>query len=71
MDACFESRSFDELASLAHWLKGAAGTVGFDVFTEPAKTLEQLAKERKENDIDAALETLRDLAERIDMETLK
>jgi len=32
-----------ELANLAHWLKGAAGTVGFDVFTHPASQLETAA----------------------------
>ncbi len=40
----WESGNFAELAELAHWLKGAAGTVGFHDFTEPAKRLESLAK---------------------------
>ena len=35
-----------ELAQLAHWLKGSAGTVGFQDFTKPALTLEQLARPR-------------------------
>jgi signal transduction histidine kinase/CheY-like chemotaxis protein/HPt (histidine-containing phosphotransfer) domain-containing protein len=29
-----------EVARLAHWLAGAAGTVGYDAFTEPARELE-------------------------------
>ncbi len=33
-----------KLADLAHWLKGAGGTVGFDAFTEPAVGLEKLAR---------------------------
>jgi len=32
------------VAELAHWLKGAGGTIGFDVFTEPAAQLEILVK---------------------------
>jgi HPt (histidine-containing phosphotransfer) domain-containing protein len=65
MEASWEARDFDELASLAHWLKGSAGMVGFDAFTEPAATLELLAKERKEGEIEASLQELRGLAERI------
>ena len=32
----------DTLALIAHWLKGAGGTVGFDEFTSPAAELEHL-----------------------------
>ncbi len=35
---------FAELASVAHWLKGSGGTVGFSEFIEPAAALEQAAK---------------------------
>jgi len=34
----------EEVATFAHWLAGAGGTVGYDAFTEPARRLEQLAK---------------------------
>ena len=44
MSKAWSDRNFEELANLAHWLKGAGGTVGFDAFTEPALSLEQLAK---------------------------
>jgi PAS domain S-box-containing protein len=40
----WESGNLDELGRIAHWLKGAAGTVGFDEFTEPAAALEKHAK---------------------------
>ena len=43
MDAAVASGDYAALAGLAHWLKGAGGTVGFDVFTELARNLEQLA----------------------------
>ena len=35
----------DELAQLAHWLKGSGGTAGFHEFTDLARELEQLARE--------------------------
>ena len=40
--ACINDE-FKEVLSLAHWLKGAAGTVGFNGFTSPAETLEKHA----------------------------
>jgi CheY-like chemotaxis protein len=56
---------YDELVNLAHWLKGAAGTVGFDAFTGPAETLRQLARERKSEGIEAQISELRGLVDRI------
>jgi HPt (histidine-containing phosphotransfer) domain-containing protein len=67
MTKAWDDRNYDELAGLGHWLKGAGGTVGFDVFTEPAYILEQLAKARKEEDIEQAIASLRRLAERIQL----
>jgi DNA-binding response OmpR family regulator len=65
MEASLEAGDFAELVALAHWLKGAAGTVGFDAFTQPAETLRQLAQEAKESEIEASLCQLRELAQRI------
>jgi HPt (histidine-containing phosphotransfer) domain-containing protein len=31
-------------ADIAHWLKGSAGSVGYDAFTEPARKAEQAAR---------------------------
>ncbi|MFB3886836.1 MAG: response regulator [Thermodesulfobacteriota bacterium] len=42
--AAWENGNLEELSLIAHWLKGAAGTVGFDDFTEPATRLESFAK---------------------------
>jgi len=42
-----------------------AGTVGFDAFTEPALALEQLAKARNTEEVEAAIDELRQLASRI------
>ena len=65
MSKAWNDRNFEELAGLAHWLKGAGGTVGFDAFTEPALGLEQLAKARNTEEVEAAIDELRQLASRI------
>jgi HPt (histidine-containing phosphotransfer) domain-containing protein len=44
MDRALAAGNFEELKALAHWLKGAGGTVGYDEFTAPARDLEMLAK---------------------------
>jgi HPt (histidine-containing phosphotransfer) domain-containing protein len=62
MEAARKAGDFDELAKLAHWLKGSGGTVGFDDFTEPAKHLEQLAKAGQGDQIEEAILELRNLA---------
>lgn len=41
-----EKGDFEELADLAHWLKGSAGTIGFHDFTDPAIELECSAKDK-------------------------
>ena len=40
--ACRE-QDCEAVSQLAHWLKGTGGTAGFDVFTTPAKALEESA----------------------------
>jgi len=65
MQAAFETSDLDELAELAHWLKGAGGTIGFDCFTEPARNLEQGAKQHKTEQVREGLRALRELAGRI------
>ncbi len=68
MEKACEARSFDELADLAHWLKGAGGTVGFDIFTELAKILEHAARKKDENQCAKHVSDLRQLAGRIVVE---
>jgi HPt (histidine-containing phosphotransfer) domain-containing protein len=65
MDRASQARDFGQLAALAHWLKGAAGTVGYDAFTEPATELEQHAKANAASEVEAALRRLRALERRI------
>ena len=66
-ERAYSARDFAELASLAHWLKGAAGTVGYDEFTEPATRLEQAAKEGATAELDAVMPELRALAARLEV----
>jgi CheY-like chemotaxis protein/HPt (histidine-containing phosphotransfer) domain-containing protein len=66
-DVAFAAGDFKELAQLGHWLKGAAGTVGYDDFTEPAARLEQAAKDANAADLALALAQVRDLAARLEI----
>ncbi len=43
MSSALANGDFDELADLAHWLKGSGPNVGFAEFGEPAKLLEESA----------------------------
>jgi CheY-like chemotaxis protein/HPt (histidine-containing phosphotransfer) domain-containing protein len=67
LSQAWNEKNFDEIARLAHWLKGAGGTVGFDAFTEPAAELEQLAKAKSEDQIEETLAGIRRLAGRIEI----
>ncbi|HEY7164733.1 MAG TPA: ATP-binding protein [Candidatus Binatia bacterium] len=67
MARAWNDKNFEELARLAHWLKGAGGTVGFDAFTEPAAELEQSAKAHNADHIDETIAGLRRLAGRISL----
>ena len=44
MEAAYDKGDLEDLAILAHWLKGAGGTVGYDDFTRPATSLFSYAK---------------------------
>ena len=61
----WEEQNLEELAMIAHWLKGAGGTVGFDDFTEPATKLETFAKSGQLEQAGQMLEQLNQLAEAI------
>ncbi|MBT8355966.1 MAG: response regulator [Desulfofustis sp.] len=65
MEATAAEGKMAELAALAHWLKGAGGTVGFDDFTAPAALLEKAAKEGREGEALTALITIQELISRI------
>ncbi len=65
MDQTYAALDFPALASLAHWLKGAGGTVGYHAFTDPARTLEDCAKAGDGPGAGAALRELHHLAGRL------
>lgn len=65
MQRAVEGHDLRTLASLAHWLKGAGGSVGFPAFTEPARRLETLVKNQRYDEIGAVVRELSELAQRI------
>jgi HPt (histidine-containing phosphotransfer) domain-containing protein len=54
-----------ELAGLAHWLKGAGGTVGYDDLTKPAADLESSAKQDQVEMANQSLKEVKALAKAI------
>jgi CheY-like chemotaxis protein len=65
MDEHHRAGRFEALAGLAHWLRGAAGTVGFDAFTAPAESLRTHAGARDAGAAAATIDEIRALAARI------
>jgi len=61
MGTALASEDFDELARLAHALKGSGGTAGFNCFTDPAARIEKLAKSQQPENIDEAIGEIREL----------
>ncbi len=56
---------FTSVQSDAHWLKGAGGTVGLAVFTQPALTLETAALDQESAAAMEVLAEIRDLQRRV------
>jgi signal transduction histidine kinase/CheY-like chemotaxis protein/HPt (histidine-containing phosphotransfer) domain-containing protein len=65
MHALCEADDWDELTRLAHWLKGAGGTVGFPCLTAPAGNLEQAARQHDGIAAHRVLNELSSLTDRI------
>jgi CheY-like chemotaxis protein len=65
MQSALDDGRIDDLADLAHWLKGAGGTVGFDVFFEPAREFERLARAGERAGLAHSLHQIQALARRI------
>ncbi len=61
MERAWKAREFALLAELAHWLKGSAGTAGYDAFTEPAGRLGDWAKANDEERMGVALAEIKRL----------
>jgi CheY-like chemotaxis protein/HPt (histidine-containing phosphotransfer) domain-containing protein len=56
-----------EVERLAHWLAGAAGTVGYDAFTAPARELEAAAKENDALAVEMVLQRLFQMAAQLEL----
>ena len=65
MRQAFDERDGKALMQLAHWLKGAGGSVGFAPFTAPAGALEKSAAAGRWSDVEPLLRTLEAIAARI------
>jgi PAS domain S-box-containing protein len=65
MQSALDDGRLNDLADLAHWLKGAGGTVGFDVFFEPAREFERLARAGEPAELERVMRQIQALARRI------
>ncbi len=52
MQGALDEARFEDLAEIAHTLKGTGGTAGFDAFTDPARSIEQYAKAKEAEPIE-------------------
>ena len=65
METACTQQNYVELASLAHWLKGAGGTLGFSEFGPLAKELEVAAKSGNEQETKERIAVLREHVDRV------
>ena len=65
MRQAFDDEDFDQLSRLAHGLKGIGGSLGYTAFTDPSRRLEQLAKQGQLDTIEATIDELQSVADRI------
>lgn len=68
MDSVLAAGDYEQLAGLAHWLKGAGGTVGFKEFHRPSLSLEIAARESNLDKAAKSLSRLRNLQTRISLD---
>jgi HPt (histidine-containing phosphotransfer) domain-containing protein len=59
------SRDYVAIANFAHWLKGSAGSMGYDDFNEPAAELERAAKAAEGERAGQLIDDLRHMAARV------
>lgn len=67
LQKAWDSGDNAELSQLAHWLRGAGGTVGFGCFTNPAHDLESAAKEGNRSVVAESLREIQALRGRIEV----
>ena len=62
-----EAGDLPEVARLAHWLAGAAGTMGYDAFTDPAREMEAAAKAGDASLAEGVLQRLSRMADQLEI----
>ena len=65
--AASDGGDLPEVERLAHWLAGAAGTVGYDAFTEPAREMEAAAKAGDSATTAGVLQRIARMAEQLEV----
>ncbi len=63
--SAYEKRNYTALKSLGHWLKGSAGSVGFNQLVDPAKQFEQAAIDKNDSNIADAIKVVQSLFNRL------
>ena len=67
IDELVAKEDFDEINKIARWLKSSGGSVGFTVFTEPAKDMELQAEEKQLHILKHTVSVIKALNQRINI----
>ena len=67
IDALVEKEDFDEINKIARWLRSSGGSVGFTVFTEPAKDMELQSEEKQLHFLKHTVSVIKTLNQRINI----
>ena len=65
MAAACDADDFDELHELGHWLKGAGGSAGFEIFSASGERLEDCATSMDTAQAKQQIDEIRELARRV------
>ncbi|MDJ0776572.1 MAG: Hpt domain-containing protein [Gammaproteobacteria bacterium] len=65
VDSALENGDFQQIQAFGYWLKAYGGTVGFPAFTEPARDLENFARNRQLEPLQHTVDVIKQLNERI------
>ena len=65
MEQAYQQKNLKELEELAHWLKGASGSLGFKPIVAPARELESAARSGHFPDVELNMQTIRSLIARV------
>ena len=65
MDRAIDEQRWDDVAKLAHWLRGGSGTVGFEQFSTPTLAIEHLAGQCDGDSVRLVMGDIHSIANRI------